>query len=71
MITIAYGLPVDFAIATADTDDREVLSLFCERGTYHIIIGDKGYISEEVKADLRMLDNVCLLHTRRKNQRAQ
>ena len=71
MITIAYGLPVDFAIATADTDDREVLPLFCERGTYPIIIGDKGYISEEVEADLLMSDNVCLLPTRRKNQKAQ
>ena len=34
MITTAYGLPVDFAIATtADTDDREVIPLLCERGT--------------------------------------
>ena len=71
MITTAYGLPVDFAIATADTDDREVLPLFCERGTYPIIIGDKGYISEEVETDLLMTYNVCLFPTRRKNQKAQ
>ena len=71
VITTAYRLPVDFAIAPADTDDREVLPLFCERGTYPIIIGDKGYISEEVETDLLMTDNVCLLPTRRKNQKAQ
>lgn len=33
-------LPVDFAIATADTDDREVLPLFCERGTYPTLINN-------------------------------
>lgn len=71
VITTTYGLPVDFAIATADTDDREVLPLFCERGTYPIIIGDKGYVSEELERDLLETKNVCLLPTRRKNQEKQ
>ena len=71
VITTAYGLPVDFAIATADTDDREVLPLLCERGTYPVILGDKGYISEELETDLLRMDNVCLLPTRRPNQKAQ
>ena len=71
VITISYGLPVDFAIATADTDDREVLPLLCERGTYPVILGDKGYISEELADDLLRTDNVCLLPTRRPNQKAQ
>ena len=71
VITTAYGLPVDFAIATADTDDREVLPLFCERGTYPTIIGDKGYVSEELERDLLETKNVCLLPTRRKNQKKQ
>lgn len=71
VITTAYGLPVDFAIATADTDDREVLPLLCERGTYPIILGDKGYICEALETDLRQTYNVCLLPTRRKNQRTQ
>ncbi|MDE0313552.1 MAG: hypothetical protein OXM61_01505 [Candidatus Poribacteria bacterium] len=39
VIPTSYGLPVDFAIAPADTDDREVLPLFCERGIYPIIQG--------------------------------
>ena len=71
VITTAYGLPVDFAIATANTDDREVLPLLCERGTYPIILGDKGYISEKLETDLLRTDNVCLLPTRRPNQKAQ
>ena len=71
IITTSYGLPVDFAIAPADTDDREVLPLFCERGTYPIIIGDKGYTSEALETDLLLSKNVCLLPTRRKNQKTQ
>ena len=71
IITTHYGLPVDFAIATADTDDRQVLPLFCERGTYPVIIGDKGYVSKELETELLQTDNVCLLPTRRKNQKAQ
>lgn len=71
VITTAYGLPVDFAISTANMDDREVLPLLCERGTYPVILGDKGYISEEVETDLRETYNVCLLPTRRKNQKEQ
>ena len=71
LITTAYGLPVDFAVATASTDDREVLPLFCERGTYPVIIGDKGYISEKLEAELLEQYNVCLLPTRRTNQKEQ
>lgn len=71
IITTSYGLPVDFAITPADLDDREVLPLLCERGTYPIIIGDKGYICEELEAQILKTYNVCLLPTRRKNQKAQ
>ena len=71
IITTAYGGPVDFAITPADMDDREVLPLFCERGTYPIIIGDKGYICEELEEELLKTYNVCLFPTRRKNQKAQ
>ena len=37
-----------------------MLPLLCERGTYPIILGDKGYISEKLEADLLKMDNVCL-----------
>lgn len=71
LITTANGLPIDFAIATADTDDRQVLPLLCERGTYPIIIGDKGYVSEALEIELLETNNVCLLPTRRTNQKKQ
>lgn len=41
LITTGTGVPVDFAIASADIDDREVLPLLCERGRYPILLGDK------------------------------
>ena len=71
LITTVYGLPVDFAIATADTDDREVVPLFCQRGRYPILLGDKGYVSETLQTDLLQHYNVCLLAKRRKNQKTQ
>ena len=49
----------------------EVLPLFCERGTYPVIIGDKGYISEKLEKELLEYYNVCLLPTRRTNQKEQ
>ena len=52
-------------------ESERVLPLLCERGTYPIILGDKGYISEKLEADLLRTYNVCLLPTRRKNQKAQ
>ena len=29
LIATTYGLPIDFAVATTDTDDRQVLLLLC------------------------------------------
>ena len=45
LITTGTGVPVDFAIASADIDDREVVPLLSERGRYPVLLGDKGYIS--------------------------
>ena len=70
-MTTRYRLPVDFAIATADTDDREVHPLFCERDSYPIIIGYKGWTSEALETDLFNTDNTCLLPKRHPNQKAQ
>ena len=63
VLTTSYGLPVDFAIATADTDDREVLPLFCERGTYPIIIGAKGMFPRQLRRNfLRLIMCVYYRH---------
>jgi hypothetical protein len=66
------GLPVDFAIAPADTDDREVLALLSERGRYPIILGDKGdHISEQLQRELLETEDTLLLPTLRRNQKRQ
>ena len=69
MITTAPGLPLDFAIASADTDDREVLRLLAERGRYPIRLGDKGYISQQLQQELLETEGTILFSTRRRNQK--
>ena len=49
VITTAYGLPVDFAIATANTDDREVLPLLCERGKILLFSETKGIFPRNLR----------------------
>ena len=71
LITTVDGLPVDFAIASADIDDREVLPLLCQRGQYPILLGDKGYISDPLQQELLETENTCLLPTLRSNQKRQ
>ena len=71
LITTGTGVPVDFAIAAADIDDREVLPLLSERGRYPILLGDKGYISGPLQDELLETENTCLLPTLRSNQKHQ
>ncbi len=71
LITTGIGVPVDFAIASAAIDDREVLPLLCERGRYRVILGDKGYISGPLQDELLETENTCLLSTLRSNQNHQ
>ena len=69
LITTGTGVPVDFAIASADIDDREVARLLSERGAYPILLGDKGYISQSLQDELLETENTCLLATLRSNQK--
>ena len=62
-------MPVDFAIASADIDDRDVVALLSERGRYPILLGDKGYISGPLQDELLETENTCLLPTLRSNQK--
>ena len=71
LITTGTGVPVDFAIASADIDDREVLPLLSERRRYPILLGDKGYISGSLQEELLETENTCLLPTLRSNQKHQ
>ena len=70
-MTTCYGLPVDFAIANADIDDREVLPLLCQRGRYPVVLADKGYTSEALKRDVLENYNVRLYASYRQNQKTQ
>ena len=71
LIITAAGVPVDFAIASADRDDREVLPVLVEGGRYPIVLGDKGYVSHALQQELRDTENMCLLPTLRSNQKSQ
>ena len=71
LITTDTGVPVDFAIASADIDDREVLRLLVQSGRYPSVLGDKGYVSEALERELLETENTCLLPTRRSNQKSQ
>ena len=72
LITTVDGVPVDFAIASeTDIDDRDVLSVLSQGGRYPIILGDKGYVSEQLHRELLETENTCLLATRRSNQKQQ
>ncbi|MYA56024.1 transposase [Candidatus Poribacteria bacterium] len=71
LITTGTGVPVDFAIAAADIDDREVVPWLSQRGRYPILLGDKGYISEPLQDELLETENTCLLATLRSNQKYQ
>jgi len=71
LITTGTGVPVDFAVASADIEDREVLPLLSERGQYPVLLGDKGYISGSLQEELLETENTCLLPTLRRNQKQQ
>ncbi len=71
LITIVDGVPVDFAIASANIDDRKVLPLLVKCGRYPILLGDKGYISESLQEEVLATENTCLLPTLRRNQKRQ
>ena len=52
LLTTASGVPVDFCMTAADRDDRDVLPHRAERGEYPMLLGDKGYISQHLQAEL-------------------
>ena len=65
------GVPVDFAIGSANIDDRQVFPLLAARGRYPIVLGDKGYVSKDLQAEVLETEDTCLLPTLRSNQKQQ
>ena len=65
VITTSYGLPVDFAIATADTDDREVLHLFVSMALILLSLETKGMLVKnlrEIYLPRRMFTSAYLIN---------
>ena len=73
LITTQQGIRVDFAIASAHIDDREVLPVLSEAGKYPIVLGDKGdHVSKPLQQELIETENICLwFPTLRNNQKQQ
>ena len=71
LITTADGVPVDFGITSADRDDRDILPLLAERGEYPIVLGDKGYVSQPLQAEVMATEGTVLIPTLRRNQKRQ
>ena len=71
LITTGIGVPVDFCMTAANTDDREVLRHLAEQGEYPILLGDKGYISQHLQTELIETEGSVLLPTLKRNQKQQ
>ena len=71
LISRVDGVPVDFAIASADIDDREVLGVLSQGGRYPMVLGDKGYVSASLQRELLETENTCVFATHRSNQKQQ
>jgi mitochondrial fission protein ELM1 len=59
------GIVVDLDIVPANTDDRETLKNFNLKSC--TLLGDKGFLSQELKEDLRIFNNLNLITPPRKN----
>ena len=69
LIVSQQGLPLTFVVANADIDDREVLPQMIADFLNTIIIGDKGYVSEPLRQELRREYGIHLLAQKRSNQK--
>lgn len=69
LIVSQQGLPLAFVVANADIDDREMLPQMIADFLNTIIIGDKGYVSEPLRQELRREYGIHLLAQKRSNQK--
>ena len=65
------GLILDFQLAPANGDERVVAADLLSRYGALTILGDKGYISAPLAADLRQQQAIDLIAPRRRNQKQQ
>lgn len=69
LIISQQGLPLAFAVANADIDDRDVLPQMIAEFLNTIIIGDKGYVSEPLRQEFHKEYGIDLLAQKRSNQK--
>jgi len=69
LITSQHGLPLAYAVANADINDREVLPEMIDYLFNSIILGDKGYVSETLRKQLHQEYGITLLAQKRDNQK--
>lgn len=71
LLTTLNGLILDFELASANAPDLKVGTELLTSHTNLDVIGDKGYISAQVAAQLLRQNNIRLLTLPRRNQKRQ
>src|SRR5215207_2331274 len=71
LLVTLNGVILDFLLAPANVNDLEAGAELLAKHRDLLVLGDKGYLSAPVAADLRATNAITLLTVPRKNQRAQ
>lgn len=71
LLVTLNGVIVDFLLAPANVNDLEAGAELLAKHRDLLVLGDKGYLSAPVAADLLANSDITLLTVPRKNQRAQ
>lgn len=71
LLVTSYGLPVAFILVSADKADVEMVWPLVEGLHGIILIGDKGYVSQQLAEGLKSVQGIHLYALRRSNQKQQ
>jgi len=71
LLVTLNGVIVDFLLAPANVNDLEAGAELLAKHRDLLVLGDKGYLSDPVAADLLAMADITLLTVPRKNQRVQ
>ena len=63
------GIPIRFDFTPANVDDRSMLVELLEDCGFITVVGDKGYIDQQIKEDMKIKQNITLITPYRKNQK--
>lgn len=69
VITTTDGFITDFVLTKANVDDRDALWDLVDKYEFITVIGDKGYISNNLSSDLKQEKGIQLLFMKRDNSR--